>query len=255
MSITHATTAVTADDGSEVGVTAWNEAHVGGLALGSATPLVESGTGTAGTDAAASHEDHVHPGAFDTDTPALTLGTTNSAGVATSAVATDATILAFDATVPVTQALGDSAAVGSAVVAARRDHVHGIWAATHFEIPFLMNTSSGDVTDTTYAIGYQPVYFDKAQFTGYASIHFAADITQNAVGTFMAYCQMYNQTAGNATSMPELSADLAQYGHSNAVSADVSGVIAAGPNLYTYQTKAETGGTTHCNNIRLIVRF
>ena len=54
-------------------------------------------------------------------TPALTLGTSNSAGTATTFVRTDATILAFDAAVPA--ALG-TAAPGTAAVAARRDHVH-----------------------------------------------------------------------------------------------------------------------------------
>ncbi len=58
-------------------------------------------------------------------TPALTLGTTNAAGSATTAVRTDATILAFDATVPTTIAFSDTAATGSATVAARRDHRHG----------------------------------------------------------------------------------------------------------------------------------
>ena len=54
-------------------------------------------------------------------TPALTLGTANSAGSANTFVRTDATLLAFDATAPA--ALGTPAA-GSASVAARRDHVH-----------------------------------------------------------------------------------------------------------------------------------
>lgn len=59
-------------------------------------------------------------------TPALTLGTTNTAGVATTYIRTDDTILAFDATVPSTQASGDAAAAGSAAVAARRDHKHAM---------------------------------------------------------------------------------------------------------------------------------
>ena len=53
--------------------------------------------------------------------PALTLGTTNTAGSASTFVRTDATILAFDSTVP---AVAGTAAAGSATVAARRDHVH-----------------------------------------------------------------------------------------------------------------------------------
>jgi hypothetical protein len=59
-------------------------------------------------------------------TPALTLGTSNAAGAAATGIRTDATIAAFDATVPVTQASGDAAATGSAGVAARRDHKHGM---------------------------------------------------------------------------------------------------------------------------------
>jgi hypothetical protein len=62
-------------------------------------------------------------------TPGLTLSTTNSAGSGPDVIATDATIAAFDATVPVTQAFGDSAATGSAGKAARRDHKHGMPAS------------------------------------------------------------------------------------------------------------------------------
>lgn len=59
-------------------------------------------------------------------TPALVLGTANAEGSATTAVRTDATLAAFDATAPVTQASADVAAVGVAAVAARRDHRHGM---------------------------------------------------------------------------------------------------------------------------------
>lgn len=58
-------------------------------------------------------------------TPALTLDTSNSAGVASTGIRTDATIAAFDATNPTTSAMGDAAATGSAGTAARRDHKHG----------------------------------------------------------------------------------------------------------------------------------
>jgi hypothetical protein len=59
--------------------------------------------------------------------PALTLGTANSAGAASTVIRSDATILAFDATHPA--ALG-TAAEGTATTAARRDHVHPAIAAT-----------------------------------------------------------------------------------------------------------------------------
>lgn len=62
-------------------------------------------------------------------TPGLTLGTSNSAGSATTFVATDATILVFDATNPSTQSFGDSPVVGTATTAAHRDHKHGMPAA------------------------------------------------------------------------------------------------------------------------------
>lgn len=63
-------------------------------------------------------------------TPALTLGTTNSAGSSPNFLRRDDTILAFDATAPSTQAFGDSATVGVATVAARRDHKHAMPTTT-----------------------------------------------------------------------------------------------------------------------------
>ena len=63
-------------------------------------------------------------------TPALTLGTANTAGASPNFLRRDDTILAFDATSPSTQAYGDAAAVGVATVAARRDHKHAMPATT-----------------------------------------------------------------------------------------------------------------------------
>ena len=54
-------------------------------------------------------------------TPAFTLGTTNAAGDAITAVASNSTLLAFDATLP---AATGTPAAGVATVAGRRDHVH-----------------------------------------------------------------------------------------------------------------------------------
>ena len=62
-------------------------------------------------------------------TPALTLGTANTAGASTNFIRRDDTILVFDATAPSTQAFGDAATVGVATVAARRDHKHAMMAA------------------------------------------------------------------------------------------------------------------------------
>lgn len=80
------------------------------------------GAGTASTYA---RSDHVHAReAFAT--PSLTLGTANASGSASTLIRSDATILAFDATSPSTQAIGDAAVVGVATVAARRDHKHAM---------------------------------------------------------------------------------------------------------------------------------
>jgi len=76
--------------------------------------------------------------------PTVSLGTAHAAGTATTVLRTDATFAAFDATVPTTQAVGDSAATGSAAVAARRDHVHGMPA-------FGTATNIADVTLTENA--------------------------------------------------------------------------------------------------------
>ena len=59
-------------------------------------------------------------------TPAIVLGTAAAAGSAATVIRSDATIVAFDATAPANEAFGDSAATGSAAVAARRDHKHGM---------------------------------------------------------------------------------------------------------------------------------
>ena len=56
----------------------------------------------------------------------------------------DDTILAFDATAPTTQAFSDAAAVGSATVAARRDHKHAMMAA-----PTSVSGNAGTVTNAT----------------------------------------------------------------------------------------------------------
>lgn len=76
--------------------------------------------------------------------PALVLGTIAANGSIDEAIRRDSTIVAFDVTVPVMQAFGDSAATGSAAVAARRDHKHAMPAN-----PFT-GASAGGALDGTY---------------------------------------------------------------------------------------------------------
>ena len=62
------------------------------------------------------------PRLIDLAAPSFTFGTANAAGDAETAVASNSTLLAFDGSNPA--AVAASPAVGSATVAARRDHVH-----------------------------------------------------------------------------------------------------------------------------------
>lgn len=87
----------------------------------------------------------VEAGGSSFATPAVLLGSAAAAGVAATVIRSDATIAAFDATAPSTQAFGDSPAVGAVAFGARRDHLHGMPAhslAIHQE---LIQTS--DLTD------------------------------------------------------------------------------------------------------------
>ena len=79
---------------------------------------------SSGTSLIFAHRDHIH-GRESFATPAIVLGTAAATGVAATPIRSDATIIAFDVTVPSTSAAGDAAATGSVAFAARRDHVHG----------------------------------------------------------------------------------------------------------------------------------
>lgn len=63
----------------------------------------------------------------------------------------DATIAAFDATSPSTQAFGDAAAVGAAAFAARRDHKHAMMASPHIEGKI---TAGGVAESVTWTASY-----------------------------------------------------------------------------------------------------
>jgi hypothetical protein len=58
------------------------------------------------------------------------LGTTAAAGSAPTFLRDDDTIVAFDVTAPETQDYDDAADAGTATVAARRDHLHGMPSAS-----------------------------------------------------------------------------------------------------------------------------
>jgi hypothetical protein len=92
-------------------------------------------------------------------TPAIVLGTAAAAGAASTAIRSDSTIVAFDATTPTTQAVGDAGATGSAAVAARRDHKHPI-----------TRPSLDDLSDATIT---SPVTADRLRYDGAAWVNSA----------------------------------------------------------------------------------
>ena len=92
------------------------------LVFDTTSPAAVAASAVVGTATVSSRRDHVHVGVAALATPALTLGTANAAGAAETSIASDATLLVFDAVSPA--AVAASAVVGTATVSSRRDHVH-----------------------------------------------------------------------------------------------------------------------------------
>jgi len=94
--------------------------------------------------------------------PAFGLDETNIAGSAETAIASDSTIALFDGTVVTTAAASDAANTGTASVASRRDHLHGMPASfTTFAAPsFTLGTSNVTGTGDTVHAGATLLAFD-----------------------------------------------------------------------------------------------
>jgi len=88
------------------------------------------------------------PSTIELAAPAFTLGTTNTAGAAVTAVSSNSTLLTFDATVPTTIAYSATAAPGSASTCSHRDHTHGMFAAGTPVFGRVLRTA-GNVTTTS----------------------------------------------------------------------------------------------------------
>lgn len=127
-------------------------------------------------------------------TPALTFGTANAAGAATTAVGTGATIALFDATLPA--AVG-TAAVGVAGVAPRRDHVHAavITAVTAGNWKVFYSNGTGVITELAVGAASTVLQFNGAssaptatgtpQLSGINDTGGTAAITVNTTSPFV----------------------------------------------------------------------
>jgi hypothetical protein len=135
-----------------------------------ANKITNVADGVSASDAATVGQ--VTSGSVTFGTPAILLGTAAANGATNEAIRRDATILAFDTTVPSTQAFGDSAATGSAAVAARRDHKHAMPAT-----PTSVSGNAGTATALQTARTINGVSFD-----GTANITNIAEATHAATG-------------------------------------------------------------------------
>jgi len=88
------------------------------------------------------------PRLIELTTPAFTLGTSNAAGAALTAVASNSTILTYDTTLPDAITYGQSGATGSSSTAARRDHAHAM-AATENDLVLIGTAVASDSATLT----------------------------------------------------------------------------------------------------------
>jgi len=123
--------------------------------------------------------------------PAFTLGTTNAAGSAVTAIASDSTLLTFDAVAVDAITFGQSGAVGVATVASRRDHAHAMEAetatsfATQVEMEAASSTTAAAAAGTTvYAPGVSKAWVSVNQIGTQAILqsYNIASISDSAVG-------------------------------------------------------------------------
>ncbi len=126
----------------------------------------------------------------------------------------------------------------------------------NIEIPFLMNTNTGEFSSTSYTTIYLPTVFDKSKFTNLTSVVFRADLSQNASGTYSVYAQVYDMTASAVVGSTEITASLSQYAHAITETADIKASLASGANLYSYQIKVSSGSALGIiSNLALVARI
>lgn len=144
-----------AADGS-ITVTAGGIAVTNPVAYGSPGASAVGDTAADGVATTEARSDHRHAReAFAT--PAIVLGAAAAAGVATTHIRSDATVAAFDATAPSTQAFGDAAAVGTAAFAARRDHKHAMPANPTLRFSVDVGDNSSTAIVITHNLGTRDV--------------------------------------------------------------------------------------------------
>ena len=177
--------------------------------------------------------------------PALTLGTSNAIGSSGTVMNSDATILAFDATVPTTLTSTTSAAAGSASVAARRDHAH---AVTFFDA-----TVPGTIVPDASAAAGSATVAARRDHTHGISTAAATTLTSTSTNTegagndFARATHTHAITFFDATNPAQLTPDIAASAGSATVAArrdHVHNVPAATAVGLTVSSTSTEGGST-----------
>jgi len=144
--------------------------------------------------------------------PSLTLGTANAIGASGTVMNSDATILAFDATAPDTITPDQAAAAGTATVAARRDHSHGITTAAATTLTSTSTNTEGAGNDFARATHTHAITFfdatnpaqltpDIAASAGSATVAARRDHVHNVpAATAVALSVSSTSTEGGSTS-------------------------------------------------------
>ena len=173
---------VNADIGTAAAI-AWSKISPVFAAPGSILPDTAAAEGT-GTGAARS--DHAH--GINAAAAGALGGTAGSEGTGTSFARDDHGHLAFDTTSPGNLAFGGTAAVGTATVASRRDHAHGMPAnpaAGNFDVTreLLTGTVNGTNVTFTTALAISPAGSEVVFMNGIMldSIATATDATNYSI--------------------------------------------------------------------------
>lgn len=124
-----------------------------------------------------------------------------------------------------------------------------------FDIP-IQGNDSGDFTDTSYALKYVNLNFNKQYYDGYASIHFFADLFQSGSATAKQVdCKLYDQLHSADIVGSDLQAPGTQYEHRFCFSPDIASAIPSGDVSYGIKVKVASGGTAQVIKPMILVRF
>jgi len=154
-------------------------------------------------------------------TPAVVLGTAAAGGSAGTGLRTDCTIVAFDTTDPSTQALGDTAVVGSVAKAARRDHKHAMPSeATVNSLAVAAVNAAGIILATAKSVEIKKVLTGDHTVSGITvTLTAGENFTLFQVGYLKSDGKIWLSDADAIATMPVL------YIATAAISADTAGIF------------------------------